>query len=420
MGPQRHRPHVVEQPATSSGTVTAEPAGRRPRPRDVARDEVDPRLRPPPRTRGRSVVREGAVQVSSASSAEPQPARPASGWSVGTDNIGSRCPPRSARSPRAAGLGLGVLEAHRRVQRRRRRRPSASPRRTPHGLDLDLEELLASHAMAAGITEARAQGCSDPQRLALGGGQLRAGHRPAPGGPRSRRRARAATRRPRSSRARRGRGPAAAPRAGAGENPPAGDRGLGRACSSPAHENDRRRATSRKVSSRRGSIALMDYAISSDLANAEFQSPGTPPSDEWSGKVKRPVDRTWQRGGAARGPLLPRRSSRSAASPPSPKRADAAARLSTTYVDARPWVTEASRSSGVTASRRPAPSASHDTAQRRFVEDLHKVMKLDTSVTRETVSRMLKLNWRYDQASRRLARPSTRTTRSSPCSSTFR
>jgi diguanylate cyclase (GGDEF)-like protein len=86
------------------------------------------------------------------------------------------------------------------------------------------------------------------------------------------------------------------------------------------------------------------------------------------------------------------------------ERADAAARLSTTYVDARHWVTEAK--SVERRYRFEASSSvrfSHDEAKRRLAEDLQKVIKLDTSTaTRETVSRLLKLNWRYDQASRRL------------------
>jgi diguanylate cyclase (GGDEF)-like protein len=86
------------------------------------------------------------------------------------------------------------------------------------------------------------------------------------------------------------------------------------------------------------------------------------------------------------------------------KRADTAARLSTTYVDARHWVTEAK--SVERRYRFEASSSvrgSHETAKRRLGEDLQKVLLLDTSVkTRETVSRLLKLNWRYDQASQRL------------------
>ena len=86
------------------------------------------------------------------------------------------------------------------------------------------------------------------------------------------------------------------------------------------------------------------------------------------------------------------------------KRADTAARLSTTYVDARHWVTEAK--SVERRYRFEASSSvrgSHEQAKRRLGADLQKVLTLDTSVTtRETVSRLLKLNWRYDQASRRL------------------
>ena len=86
------------------------------------------------------------------------------------------------------------------------------------------------------------------------------------------------------------------------------------------------------------------------------------------------------------------------------ERADTAARLSTSYVDARHWVTEAK--SVERRYRFEASSSvrnSHDTAKRRLTDDLQKVLLLDTSVkTRETVSRLLKLNWRYDQASRRL------------------
>ena len=86
------------------------------------------------------------------------------------------------------------------------------------------------------------------------------------------------------------------------------------------------------------------------------------------------------------------------------ERADAAARLSTTYVDARHWVTEAK--SVERRYRFEASSSvrfSHDEAKRRLTEDLRKVLQLDTSTTtRDTVSRLLKLNWRYDQASRRL------------------
>jgi diguanylate cyclase (GGDEF)-like protein len=86
------------------------------------------------------------------------------------------------------------------------------------------------------------------------------------------------------------------------------------------------------------------------------------------------------------------------------ERADTAARMSSTYVDARHWVTEAK--SVERRYRFEASSSvrnSHDTAKRRLTDDLQNVLRLDTSVkTRETISRMLKLNWRYDQASRRL------------------
>jgi diguanylate cyclase (GGDEF)-like protein len=86
------------------------------------------------------------------------------------------------------------------------------------------------------------------------------------------------------------------------------------------------------------------------------------------------------------------------------KRADTAARLSTTYVDARHWVTEAK--SVERRYRFEASSSvrgSHEVAKRRLGADLQKVLKLDTSAeTRETISRLLKLHWRYDQASRRL------------------
>jgi diguanylate cyclase (GGDEF)-like protein len=86
------------------------------------------------------------------------------------------------------------------------------------------------------------------------------------------------------------------------------------------------------------------------------------------------------------------------------ERADAAARLSTIYVDARHWVTEAK-----SVERRYRFEASgsvrgsHEVAQRRLTADLQKVLKLDRSPdTRATVSRLLKLNWRYDQAAQRL------------------
>jgi diguanylate cyclase (GGDEF)-like protein len=86
------------------------------------------------------------------------------------------------------------------------------------------------------------------------------------------------------------------------------------------------------------------------------------------------------------------------------ERADTAARLSTTYVDARHWVTEAK--SVERRYRFEASSSvrgSHEVAKRRLGADLQKVLTLDTSAkTRETISRLLKLHWRYDQASRRL------------------
>jgi diguanylate cyclase (GGDEF)-like protein len=86
------------------------------------------------------------------------------------------------------------------------------------------------------------------------------------------------------------------------------------------------------------------------------------------------------------------------------KRADAAARLSSILVDARHWVTEAK-----SVERRYRFEASntvrfsHDEAKRRLTADLQEVLELDRSAdTRAAVERLLKLNWRYDQASRRL------------------
>ena len=73
-----------------------------------------------------------------------------------------------------ARLGLGVLEAHRRVQRRRPRppRPSSSPDPSV-GLDLDLGELLAQpRDRGRDDGGERARERADAQRLALGGGQL--------------------------------------------------------------------------------------------------------------------------------------------------------------------------------------------------------------------------------------------------------
>jgi diguanylate cyclase (GGDEF)-like protein len=86
------------------------------------------------------------------------------------------------------------------------------------------------------------------------------------------------------------------------------------------------------------------------------------------------------------------------------KRADAAARLSTTYLDARHWVTEAKsverryRFEGSSSVR-----FSHEQANRRLTAALQRVIRLDGSPeARETVSRLLALHRRYDVASRRL------------------
>ena len=83
------------------------------------------------------------------------------------------------------------------------------------------------------------------------------------------------------------------------------------------------------------------------------------------------------------------------------KRADAAARLSSILVDARHWVTEAK--SVERRYRFEASSTvrfSHDEAKRRLTEDLRRV--LDLEGRRAEIERLLRLNWRYDQASRRL------------------
>ena len=84
------------------------------------------------------------------------------------------------------------------------------------------------------------------------------------------------------------------------------------------------------------------------------------------------------------------------------KRADTAARLSTTYLDARHWVTEAKsverryRIEGSSTVR-----SSHDQAKQRLTAALRRVVQLDGS-TRATVDRLLALNRRYDAVSRRL------------------
>jgi diguanylate cyclase (GGDEF)-like protein len=83
------------------------------------------------------------------------------------------------------------------------------------------------------------------------------------------------------------------------------------------------------------------------------------------------------------------------------KRADAAARLSSILVDARHWVTEAK--SVERRYRFEASSTvrfSHDEAKRRLTADLRRV--LDLEGPRAEIERLLRLNWRYDQASRRL------------------
>jgi diguanylate cyclase (GGDEF)-like protein len=82
------------------------------------------------------------------------------------------------------------------------------------------------------------------------------------------------------------------------------------------------------------------------------------------------------------------------------KRADAAARLSSTLVDARHWVTEAK--SVERRYRFEASSAvrsSHETAKRRLTENLRKVLEMAPS---REVERLLLLNWRYGLESHRL------------------
>jgi diguanylate cyclase (GGDEF)-like protein len=82
------------------------------------------------------------------------------------------------------------------------------------------------------------------------------------------------------------------------------------------------------------------------------------------------------------------------------KRADAAARLSATLVDARHWVTEAK---SVERRYRFEPSGvvrtSHETAKRRLTENLRKVLEIDPG---PEIERLLLLNWRYGQESHRL------------------
>jgi len=84
------------------------------------------------------------------------------------------------------------------------------------------------------------------------------------------------------------------------------------------------------------------------------------------------------------------------------KRADTATQLSTTYLEARHWVTEAKsverryRFEGSSSVR-----FSHDRAKQRLTAALRHVVALDAS-TRATVDRLLTLNRRYDAASRRL------------------
>jgi diguanylate cyclase (GGDEF)-like protein len=84
------------------------------------------------------------------------------------------------------------------------------------------------------------------------------------------------------------------------------------------------------------------------------------------------------------------------------QRADTAIHLSTTYLDARHWVTEAKslerryRFEGSSSVR-----SSHDQAKKRLTAALRHVVELDGS-TRATVDRLLELNRRYAVASRRL------------------
>jgi diguanylate cyclase (GGDEF)-like protein len=86
------------------------------------------------------------------------------------------------------------------------------------------------------------------------------------------------------------------------------------------------------------------------------------------------------------------------------KRADTAARLSSTYLEARYWVTEAK--SVERRYRFEASSSvrfSHEQAKRRLTAALNRVVKLDGSpATRRALDELLTLNSRYDFASHEL------------------
>ena len=424
--------HVLEQPGDQlRHERDREPAAHEPaRREDVARDEVDARLE--------ARRHAGAVDQVVARRrrpgllgqlAEPQPL--AAGQRVvrrqhGQHRLAAQLVALGPLGP--ARLGLGVLEAHRGVQRRRRRPPRPAPRPTPRRPRPGPRG--AARAGARWRPGSRRRARSGTRRRAASRARWRParrpGRRPAPAGPRSRRRGRAAARPPRSASGRPGpRSSSRTPSWRSSELTCWETAGWVSASSSPARENERRRATSRNVSSRRGSIAAYSATPSHHSCECEFKCARSR-SDECS--MGRSKDQWIVRGSVA-GLLAvlcflagfsiftQRRAAAES------KRADTAARLSTTYVDARHWVTEAkSLERRYRFEASSSVRGSHDTAKRRLAEDLQKVRAArhlgeDARDGRAGCSSSTGATTRRRGG---CSRPSTRTTRRWPCSSTTR